>query len=42
MDSGKIEGIAGSPGVVEGMARVVMSEDEFDSLQSRARSSSAR
>jgi phosphohistidine swiveling domain-containing protein len=30
---GKIIGIAGSPGVVEGVARVVMSVDEFDSVQ---------
>jgi phosphohistidine swiveling domain-containing protein len=30
---GKVKGIAGSPGVVEGVARVVMSEAEFDSLQ---------
>lgn len=30
---GKIVGIAGSPGVVEGIARVVLSTDEFDSLQ---------
>ena len=29
---GQVTGIAGSPGVVEGVARVVMSEDEFDSL----------
>jgi pyruvate,water dikinase len=33
MDSEKIAGIGGSPGVVEGIARVVMSTDEFDSLQ---------
>ena len=32
MDSAKIVGIGGSPGVVEGTARVVMSTDEFDSL----------
>ncbi len=32
MDSVKIVGIGGSPGVVEGTARVVMSTDEFDSL----------
>ena len=32
MDSDKIVGIGGSPGVVEGIARVVMSTDEFDSL----------
>jgi len=30
---GKVTGIAGSPGVVEGIARVVGSEAEFDSLQ---------
>ncbi len=30
---GKVKGIAGSPGVVEGIARVVSSVDEFDSLQ---------
>jgi pyruvate,water dikinase len=30
---GKVKGIAGSPGVVEGVARVVMSETEFDSLR---------
>jgi len=30
---GKVKGIAGSPGVVEGIARVVGSVDEFDSLQ---------
>jgi len=30
---GKVKGIAGSPGVVEGVARVVSSEAEFDSLQ---------
>ena len=29
----KVTGIAGSPGVVEGVARVVSSEAEFDSLQ---------
>jgi phosphohistidine swiveling domain-containing protein len=28
-----VEGISGSPGMVEGVARVVMSEAEFDSLQ---------
>ncbi len=33
MDSETITGIGGSPGVVEGVARVVMSTDEFDSLQ---------
>jgi phosphohistidine swiveling domain-containing protein len=32
-EAGKIKGIAGSPGVVEGIARVVGSEAEFDSLQ---------
>ena len=32
-EPGKVVGIAGSPGVVEGVARVVMSEAEFDSLQ---------
>jgi pyruvate,water dikinase len=31
--AGKVSGIAGSPGVVEGVARVVSSEAEFDSLQ---------
>jgi pyruvate,water dikinase len=31
--AGKVTGIAGSPGVVEGTARVVSSEAEFDSLQ---------
>jgi pyruvate,water dikinase len=30
---GKVKGIAGSPGVVEGIARVVGSVDEFDSLR---------
>lgn len=30
---GKVSGIAGSPGVVEGIARIVSSEAEFDSLQ---------
>jgi pyruvate,water dikinase len=30
---GKVKGIAGSPGVIEGTARVVSSVDEFDSLQ---------
>jgi phosphohistidine swiveling domain-containing protein len=29
---GRVSGIAGSPGVVEGVARVVMSEAEFDGL----------
>jgi pyruvate,water dikinase len=32
-EHGKVTGIAGSPGVVEGIARVVGSEAEFDSLQ---------
>jgi phosphohistidine swiveling domain-containing protein len=32
-EPGKVTGIAGSPGVVEGVARVVSSEAEFDSLQ---------
>jgi len=32
MTGDKIVGIGGSPGVVEGVARVVMSTDEFDSL----------
>lgn len=32
-EQGKVTGIAGSPGVVEGVARVVMSEAQFDSLQ---------
>jgi pyruvate,water dikinase len=32
MHGDKIVGIGGSPGVVEGIARVVMSTDEFDSL----------
>ena len=31
--AGEVSGIAGSPGVVEGVARVVNSEAEFDSLQ---------
>jgi pyruvate,water dikinase len=31
-EHGKVSGIAGSPGVVEGIARVVSSEAEFDSL----------
>jgi pyruvate,water dikinase len=30
---GKVKGIAGSPGVVEGIARVVGSVEQFDSLQ---------
>jgi pyruvate,water dikinase len=33
VEVGKVKGIAGSPGVVEGVARVVMSEAQFDSLQ---------
>jgi phosphohistidine swiveling domain-containing protein len=33
VELGKVKGIAGSPGVVEGVARVVMSEAQFDSLQ---------
>ncbi len=33
IEYGKVKGIAGSPGVVEGVARVVMSEAQFDSLQ---------
>ena len=33
MHGDKIVGIGGSPGVVEGTARVVMSTDEFDSLE---------
>ena len=32
-EPGKVTGIAGSPGVVEGIARVVASEAQFDSLQ---------
>jgi len=31
--AGQVSGIAGSPGVIEGVARVVNSEAEFDSLQ---------
>jgi pyruvate,water dikinase len=31
--AGRVEGIAGSPGVVEGIARVVLSESEFDKVQ---------
>ena len=31
-EHGKVVGIAGSPGVIEGVARVVLSEAEFDSL----------
>jgi pyruvate,water dikinase len=33
VEFGKVKGIAGSPGVVEGIARVVGSVDEFVSLQ---------
>jgi pyruvate,water dikinase len=33
IEFGKVKGIAGSPGVVEGIARVVGSVDEFDNLQ---------
>lgn len=33
LTDGRISGIAGSPGVVEGVARVVLSTDEFDRLQ---------
>ncbi len=33
VEYGKVKGIAGSPGVVEGVARVVMSEAQFDSLR---------
>ena len=32
-EQGKVTGIAGSPGVVEGVARVVASEAEFDRVQ---------
>jgi pyruvate,water dikinase len=32
-DAGRIEGIAGSPGTVEGTARVVMTVDEFDQVR---------
>jgi phosphohistidine swiveling domain-containing protein len=32
-EQGRVKGISGSPGVVEGVARVVMSEAEFDNLQ---------
>jgi pyruvate,water dikinase len=32
-EPGKVTGIAGSPGVVDGIARIVSSEAEFDSLQ---------
>jgi len=33
VDAARIEGIAGSPGVVEGTARVVQTIDEFDEVQ---------
>ena len=33
VEAGKVTGIAGSPGVVEGVARVVSSEAEFDNLR---------
>ena len=33
IEFGKVKGIAGSPGVVEGIARVVGSVDEFDNLK---------
>jgi phosphohistidine swiveling domain-containing protein len=32
--AGQVEGIAGSPGVVEGVARVVLREDEFEQVRS--------
>jgi phosphohistidine swiveling domain-containing protein len=32
-DTGAVTGVAGSPGVVEGVARVVLSEAEFDAVQ---------
>ncbi|HEU0244219.1 MAG TPA: PEP-utilizing enzyme [Candidatus Limnocylindrales bacterium] len=32
-DTGEVTGVAGSPGVVEGVARVVLSEAEFDAVQ---------
>jgi pyruvate,water dikinase len=32
-DTGAVTGVAGSPGVVEGVARVVLSEAEFDGVQ---------
>jgi phosphohistidine swiveling domain-containing protein len=32
-DDSRIEGIAGSPGTIEGMARVVMTTDEFDQVR---------
>jgi len=31
--AGRLEGIAGSPGVVEGVARVVLREDQFDDVR---------
>jgi phosphohistidine swiveling domain-containing protein len=31
--AGQVEGIGGSPGVVEGIARVVLREDEFDAVR---------
>ncbi len=33
-DTGEVIGVAGSPGVVEGIARVVLSEAQFDAVQS--------
>jgi phosphohistidine swiveling domain-containing protein len=33
VDTGAVTGVAGSPGVVEGIARVVLSEAEFDAVQ---------
>ncbi len=33
-DTGEVTGVAGSPGVVEGIARVVLSEEQFDAVQS--------
>ena len=32
-DTGAVTGVAGSPGVIEGVARVVLSEAEFDAVQ---------
>jgi len=32
-DGGPLHGVAGSPGVVEGVARVVLSEDQFDEVR---------
>jgi pyruvate,water dikinase len=32
-DTGEVTGVAGSPGVVEGIARVVLSEEQFDGVQ---------